>query len=117
MVDSCLLFESIAKTNTTHTWRFGSYWFYCLRVLLKQIQHTLLHSFGKTPCRLRVLLKQIQHTQSFSSNSTNVCLRVLLKQIQHTHHLQKGKNTMSLRVLLKQIQHTHFSLVKSTFLV
>ena len=34
------LFESIAKTNTTHTTELLEYNVACLRVLLKQIQHT-----------------------------------------------------------------------------
>ena len=33
-------FESVAKTNTTHTWHLVGYGGVCLRVLLKQILPT-----------------------------------------------------------------------------
>ena len=39
-VDDAFEFESIAKTNTTHTSTQYPNFAVCLRVLLKQIQHT-----------------------------------------------------------------------------
>ena len=58
-----ILFEGIAKTNTTHTK------FHVVNVL----------------AGLRVLLKQIQHIQMIVSVASAAGLRVLLKQIQHIH--------------------------------
>ena len=56
-------FEGIAKTNTTNTaWHIPCP-IGCLRVLLKQIQQTLLLRLTSKLWRLRVLLKQIQQTQ------------------------------------------------------
>ena len=56
-------FESIAKTNTTHTPKRTIRSKIGLRVLLKQIQHTRSLLFLVRKPGLRVLLKQIQHTQ------------------------------------------------------
>ena len=41
---SVCLFEGIAKTNTTHTDEYSTEQLCSLRVLLKQIQHTLIYS-------------------------------------------------------------------------
>ena len=41
-----ILFESIAKTNTTHTLFIRLTIMFCLRVLLKQIQHTREHKYS-----------------------------------------------------------------------
>ena len=57
------MFESVAKTNTTHT---------AGRAL-------------RADSRLRVLLKQIQPTLDKRIQGRVGCLRVLLKQIQPTH--------------------------------
>ena len=80
-----VMFEGIAKTNTTNT-----------------IQQII-----KTKLSLRVLLKQIQQTQESSHQHTRVCLRVLLKQIQQTPETIMKLEELGLRVLLKQIQQTH----------
>ena len=77
-------FEGIAKTNTTNTGDFDTTDNACLRVLLKQIQQTLLMLFVQTLLCLRVLLKQIQQTLINSDEVEDCCLRVLLKQIQQT---------------------------------
>ena len=56
------LFEGIAKTNTTNTQKLGNNQYAGLRVLLKQIQQTLSSFTIYNNISLRVLLKQIQQT-------------------------------------------------------
>ena len=63
------LFESIAKTNTTHTAQMA-------RAMAEEFEsiaktnttHTLILLHRKELC-LRVLLKQIQHTRGFPQHS------------------------------------------------
>ena len=100
------LFESIAKTNTTHTSHDNRQPTTMFESIAKtNTTHTvigwIMHKYG-----LRVLLKQIQHTPTDSQSSPSSCLRVLLKQIQHTLYPPAQSIYSRLRVLLKQIQHT-----------
>ena len=100
------MFESIAKTNTTHTITL----FFAKCLVFESIAKT--NTTHTVPCvkdpeyGLRVLLKQIQHTPDDYSICKHYCLRVLLKQIQHTHLDYEDELYWGLRVLLKQIQHT-----------
>ena len=55
-------FEGIAKTDTTYTHCKTKHRTKCLRVLLKQTQLTLQFTFLATMWSLRVLLKQTQLT-------------------------------------------------------
>ena len=78
------MFESIAKTNTTHTAGISRAIEPCLRVLLKQIQHTHKKVDENKEGEFESIAKtNTTHTMLIFLLLV-LCLRVLLKQIQHT---------------------------------
>ena len=81
---STTVFESVAKTNTTHTERLGHGRIQLFESVAKTNTTHTLTGYIISLFSLRVLLKQIQPTQSRLFKKLGGCLRVLLKQIQPT---------------------------------
>ena len=77
-------FESIAKTNTTYTFTKMLILILCLRVLLKQIQHTQIKLLNDVTIWFESIAKTNTTYTCIALVRISSCLRVLLKQIQHT---------------------------------
>ncbi len=85
------MFESIAKTNTTHTLHQGKMGLTEFESIAKTNTTHTRNPIAGLRDSLRVLLKQIQHTQCLQCLFAPLCLRVLLKQIQHTQYYPRQK--------------------------